>query len=150
MNYSTAVMLFNPNIRAIKVSYEKDTDKIIHPRYIFKTLDTAIKPGAYVVVPTGTRHHMTVVRVEEVDIEIDFEDELEIKWIIDKVNDAPHRTILAEEQKWISQMKAAEKRNKREEIASKMREYYKDEGIEKMPIAIMNSDALVIEHQKTD
>lgn len=74
MNYSTAVMLFNPEIRAISVSYEKDEKGAgKKPFYTYKTLDKTIEKGDLVVVPTDTRHEFTVVRVEEVDVEVDYE-----------------------------------------------------------------------------
>lgn len=92
MNYSTAVMLINPNIRAIKAIYEPDSvdlaGKVVRAgqRYIFKTLDPSIIKGDLIVVPTTTRHGFTVVKVEEVDVEIDFEASIELKWIVDKVS----------------------------------------------------------------
>ncbi len=137
MNYSTAVMLINPNIRAVKTSYEKDTPSVKQQRYIFKTLDTTIAVGDYVVVPTSTRHNMTVVKVEEVDVEVDFENDLELEWIVDKVNVGGHQTVLSEEAKWIEALKASEKRRKREDIKKNMMEMYQDSGIEKLAISNM-------------
>lgn len=147
MNYSTAVMLINTNIRAIKVTYELDTDKLRQQRYTYKTLDASIKVGDYVIVPTETRHNMTVCRVEEVDVDVDFEDSTEIKWIVDRVNKGDHDNILKEESKWIEALKQSEKRRKREEIKKSMLEMYQDEGIEKLPIANMAAavDATLIE-----
>lgn len=147
MNYSTAVMLINQNIRAVKTVYEKDTPNTKHPRVIFKTLDKDIKPGDYVIVPTSTRHGMTVVIVDEVDVEVDFESGTEVKWIVDKVHTAGHETVLGEEAKWIDALKASEKRRKREEIKKNMMEMYADVGLEKLPIASM-ADVAAIEHVK--
>lgn len=138
MNYSTAVMLINQNIRAIKVSYEVGIDgKGKTPFIMFKTLDKTVAVGDYVVIPTTTRQNMTVVRVEEVDVEVDFESGTEIQWIVDKVNSDDNKNILQEEQKWIEALKASEKRRKREEIKKNMLEMYQDDGIEKLPIASM-------------
>jgi hypothetical protein len=84
---STAVMLINPNIRAIKTTYEPDpTNGIKVPRYIFKTLDKTIKPGDFVVVATDTRWGLTVVKVDEVDVDVDFEASTPTKWVISKVD----------------------------------------------------------------
>lgn len=155
MNYSTAVMLINPNIRAIKTTYEPDyTDGrgvvVKKDRIIFKTLDTSIKKGDLVIVPSGTRHKNTVVLVDEVDVEVDFESETQIGWIIDRVDMANANTVAAEETKWIEQIKAAEKRRKREELKKSMIDMYQDSGIDKLPIAHMMdaATAAAIEHKK--
>lgn len=146
MNYSTAVMLINDNIRAVKTIYEPDTEKAYQQRYIFKTLDHSIQKGDYVVVPTDTRHGMTVVQVDEVDVEVDFESPTEIKWIVSRVSLDNNTHVLKEEKKWINELKASEKRAKREEIKKKMLEMYNDSGIEQMPIANL-SDIAAIEHK---
>ena len=136
-NYSTAVMLFNPNIRAIKVSYETKEENKNRAFYTYKTLDETIQVGDYVVVPTDTRHGMTVCKVEEVDIEIDFEDNTQIKWLVDRVASESYEKILEDEKVWIDQMKAAQKRKQREELKKSMMEMYQDEGLEKASIVNM-------------
>lgn len=150
MNYSTAVMLINQNIRAVKTVYEKDViGGTKYPRVIFKTLDKTIKPGDFVVVPTETRHGMTVVMVDEVDVDVDFESTTQVKWIVSKVLTDEHQNILGEEGKWIEALKASEKRRKREEIKKNMLEMYEDDGIAKLPIANMSggSETALIEEQ---
>lgn len=147
MNYSTAVMLINPNIRAIKTNYEPDVaGRPPQERIIFKTLDKSIKKGDCVVVPTDTRHKLTVVLVDEVDVEVDFDAGKEIKWVVSKFTTEDHARILSEEAKWIETLKASEKRKKREEIKKNMLEMYSEDGIDKLPIANM-SDTVSIEHK---
>lgn len=145
MNYSTAVMLINENIKAIKVIYEPEMD-VKNPkntRYMFKTLDPSIKAGDYVTIPTDTRHGMTVALVVEVDSEVDFENSLVIKWVIDKVNTLDNENILKDEQEWIEALKASEKRKKREEIKKNMLEMYENDGIENLSIAKIGSDSAI-------
>lgn len=138
MNYSTAVMLINTNIRAIKTVYEPDiAGRVPQEITTFKTLDKSIKKGDYVVVPTDTRHNLTVVLVNEVDVEVDFDASKEIKWVVSRFTTEEHNRILSEESKWIETLKASEKRKKREEIKKNMLEMYKDDGIEKLAIANM-------------
>lgn len=138
-NYSTAVMLFNPNIRAIGVSYDPEEYKLNKKTYTYKTLDETIEVGDFVVVPTSTRHGFTVVRVEEVDVEIDFESSMEIKWIGDRVNHEVFEKITQEEKTWIDQMKKAQVRKKREDLKNSMMEMYKDEGLADAAIVNMGS-----------
>ncbi len=151
MNYSTAVMLINPNIRAIKTIYKPDTLRLDgkstmnEPRVIYKTLDTTIKKGDLVVVETHTRHGMTAVLVDEVDVEVDFESDVQVRWVVDKVDTAQLKTIQTEEAKWIDALRASEKRSKREEIKKKMLEMYQDAGVEKLPIASLGAPVAIEE-----
>ncbi len=39
MNYSTAILVMNPDARCLKVTYEVDTDHAKAPRELFKTFD---------------------------------------------------------------------------------------------------------------
>lgn len=139
MNYSSAVMLINPNIRAVKIVYEKDSDNNKVTRYTFKTLDPSIKKGDLVVIPTSTRHGYTVVLVDDVDVEVDFDSSVELKWIVCKAPVQQYEDILAEEKKWIGAIKASEARKKREDIKKNMLEMYKDSGIEQIGIATMQA-----------
>lgn len=143
MNYSTAVMLINTNIRAIKVSYEVDHNNKAKQTYLYKTLDSTIGVNDYVVVPTTTRHKMTVCRVEEVDAEVDFEDDIEIKWVVAKTNKEEYNNILIEEQKWIEALKASEKRRKREELKKGLMDMYADDGVDKLAIANMSNTKVI-------
>lgn len=67
MNYTTAVFLINKNVRAVMCNYEPDAE---HKTTMFKTLDTAIRVGDFVIVPTKTRHGMTVSKIVEVDVDV--------------------------------------------------------------------------------
>ena len=145
MNYSTAVMLINENIRAVKVIYEPELQangsKRTQTPYLFKTLDQSIKNGDYVVVPTTTRHGMTVVQVLEADAEVDFESSVEIKWLIGKVDLTDSTKIAAEEAKCIEALKLSEKNRKRNEIKKNLLATYEDAGLEKLAIANMGGAA---------
>lgn len=148
-NYSTAVMLFNPNIRAIAVSYDPGEYKKNKQTYPFKTLDQTIKVGDMVVIPTHTRHGFTVVKVEEVDVEVDFESSVQLEWISDRVNTPAFDEIVKQENEWISEMKKAQVRKKREDLKNSMMEMYEADGITKAAIVNMGS-VPVIEAQPVE
>ena len=113
MNYTTAVFLINKNVRAVEGTYESgDTAK----RETFKTLDPTIKSGDLVVVPTDTRHKMTVVKVVAIDVDVDFESSAPVRWIVSKVDVHEHEVRLAQEGDAISAIKSAELRKKREDL----------------------------------
>lgn len=137
MNYSTAVMLFNEDIRALRVSYDpKDLLNGEVKSYIFKTLDPDLKVDDFVTIPTNTRHNMTVAKVEEVEVEIDFDSDLEIKWIISRVPVKEYEAILEDEKVWISQMKKSQNRKKKEDIKKSMIEMYQADGASLETLAI--------------
>ncbi len=138
-NYSTAVMLFNPNIRAVRVSYETEEQNKNRTLYIFKTLDESIEVGDYVVIGTSSRHNLTVVKVEEVDVEVDIDSATQLAWLVDRVETSAHRKITEDEKSWIAQMKKAQIRKKREDLKDSMMEMYKDEGITDAAIVQMGS-----------
>jgi predicted Mrr-cat superfamily restriction endonuclease len=123
MNYSTAVFLVNDKVRAIAVTYEADgydadgrpTSKVA-ARYTFKTFDQSIKKGDLVIVPTNTRHKFTICKVVEVDLEIDFDADAELKWIAGVFEQDGYQRTLEQEAVMLEAIKSAEKNRKREEL----------------------------------
>lgn len=123
MNYSTAIFLINKAVRAVKVSYDQDTtggSKPVGNLQLFKTFDTALAPGDFVIVPTDTRWNMTVCRVEEVDVEVDLESTARVGWLIGRVDRGDYDAVVAEEETAISAIKSAEKRRKQEELIASL------------------------------
>lgn len=137
MNYTTAVFLINKHVRAIKATYEAPDNA---PRTIFKTLDPDISVGDFVIVPTDTRHNMTVCKVVECDVDVDFDSNVAMAWIIGKVDRAPYELTLSQEAQAVQAIKSAELRKKREDLAkSVLADKLAD--IKSLPIAAMNGDA---------
>lgn len=124
MNYSTAALLMYPDkVRAIKVTYEKDTETKKAVSYVYKSFDKDIKVGDYVVVPTSTRHGMTVCKVSEVDIQVDLEDtRLEVKWIVSRVDNHTYEEVLSWETKVLATVREAQAKKKREELRKNLEE----------------------------
>ncbi len=136
MNYSTAVFLINKNVRAVLGTYEVgDSAK----RETFKTLDQNLKAGDFVVVPTDTRHGMTVVKIVDTDVDVDFDSKDNVRWIIAKVDRAPFDGMLEQEAEAIKAIKSAELRKKRDELRNAM---FADhiETLKALPIAAINGD----------
>lgn len=124
MNYTTAVMLINEEIRAISCSYEKESEPAaehqIKARTVFKTLDATIKKGDYLVVPTDTRHKMTVVRVEEVDVDVDFENDVPVNWAVGKVDMKTFNDNKSKEGEWVAKLKTVERKHQKAKLAEKV------------------------------
>lgn len=127
MNYSSAVMIINHEIRAIRTSYEPGTNGKDPSTYTFKTIDPTIKKGDFVVVPTDTRWGYTVNRVEAVDVDVDFDSDEKLRWMINKVDVDGHKRTTQEEEKWVSALQESEKRKRREELKKQLLETHGDE-----------------------
>lgn len=122
MNLTTAIFLVNDKARAMRASYEEGVNDYVNASGakiktpIFKTLDSGIKVGDLVVVPTGTRHGFTVVKVTEADVTIDFEDKTPVEWIVGKVDVESHKETLKKETELTEQIKAAEFKVRRNQL----------------------------------
>lgn len=121
-------------MRAVACIYQpEDTDKR-NRRIIYKTLDPNIKVDDYVVVPTNTRHGMTVVKVVEVDFDIDLDTEKNIDWIIGAVDTESYELIASQEKEAIATIQAAEKQRKRQQLRESVLALQADK-IKALPIA---------------
>lgn len=137
MNYTTAVFLINKNVRAVLATYEaEDAAK----RTVFKTLDQTLKVGDFAIVPTDTRHKMTVVKIVETDVDVDFDNATPVAWIMGKIDRTEYDLTLAQEQEAIQVIKSAELRQKRDNLRKAM---FADhvETLKALPIAVINGDA---------
>lgn len=111
MKQSLIVFLINDSVRAIKGRYEEGGAETT-----FKTLDQDIRVDDFVVVQSGTRHGLTVVKVSAVDIDVDLESNIDMLWAVQKVDMASFGVTLEQEGKAIAAVNAAEKARKKEEL----------------------------------
>lgn len=111
MNNSTILFLVNDDIRAIACEYDEGGSLTV-----FKTFDQSIKVDDMVAVQTDTRHGMTVVKVKEVDVDIDFDNSPKIKWAVQRIDTEGFESVLAKEGEIIAAVQTAEKKRKRAEL----------------------------------
>jgi hypothetical protein len=136
MNYTTAIFLINKDVRAVLVNYEPNApDKLC----MFKTLDKTIKKDDYVVVPTKTRHNMTVSKVVEVDVDVDFDNPTAVDWVVAKVDRSQYEVILSQEGDATKVIKSAEATKKRNELAAALLADSKD-ALKALPISTINGN----------
>lgn len=136
MNYTTAVFLINKNVRAVLCNYEPDTpDK----KVMFKTLDPDIQEGDFVIVPTKTRHGMTVSKVVEIDVDVDFDSAAPVAWIVAKIDQSGYEATIAQEGEAVSLIKSAEKTKKRNELSAALIAD-SNGALKALPITIINDD----------
>jgi len=87
---------------------------------VFKTMDPKIKVDDFVIVPTGTRHGMTVCKVVAADIEIDLESDKECHWIVGTVDTTEFEKIRQLEEQAIIAIKAGEVKAKQATLRNNM------------------------------
>lgn len=119
MNFSNVLFLVSDDVRAIRVSYE-DAGK---NQTIKKTLDHTITVGDFVVVETNTRWNMTVCKVTAVDVEVDFDSDDQIGWIVAKVDIAAFDAIKEQERRAVELIREAERREKKEGLRVTLEKY---------------------------
>ena len=138
MNYSTAIFLVNDKVRAVRGIYEAWDDKSGKPMpasTVFKTFDQDLKVGDLVLVPSGTRHRMTVNKIVEVDVEPDLESSIEMSWVIGVVDFPAYQAVLAEEAKMIKLMRDAEKADQRKKLREKVLAHMDESQLAALAIA---------------
>ncbi len=106
-NYSSALFLINPKLRALSAVYE---DKPGAKRNTLKTFDTTIKVGDFVIVPTeiDSRHSMTVNKIVEVDVPPDLDSLDPVRWVIDVIDRQAYENLLAQENYAIEEVRRYE------------------------------------------
>lgn len=117
MNPTLASFLVEANCRAIRVEYDPDWQSKNNYNLckLYKTLDPSIKVDDLVVVPTGTRHGFTVVKVMEVDFTINYNGNDDYKWIVGPVDKAAYDALLeADKNVMVKVGKIQENKMKRE------------------------------------
>lgn len=122
MNYSTAILVMNPEARCVKVIYEPDTDHTKQTRELFKTFDKSLKVDDFVVVPTSTRFNLTVCKIVAVDVDDWMDTSKELGWVVGRVDMADANKVKEAEAKGVEGLKDAEKRKRRRELFASMTE----------------------------
>lgn len=136
MNYSTAVLLINSKVRAIKGQYEEKGEIVI-----FKTLDQSLKVNDFAVVESGTRWGITTVKVCEVDCDVDFDSSKQIGWVVSKVDMSGHDDIKKMEAAAIDLIKKGELRKRREDIRKNTLDAVSAGEIDSLAIARLGAPA---------
>lgn len=106
MHDSRKVFLLENEPRCITATYEEGDDA---PVTEFKTFDPDIAVDDFVIVPTDTRHRMTVCKVRSVDVEPNLDTEAKMLWVIGSVDCSAYEKTLSSEGQFIGAARAAER-----------------------------------------
>lgn len=112
-NPSTVLFLVNDDLRAIRVSYEDDGRS---KQTIKKTFLTDLKVGDYVLVETETRWGATVCKVAALNVEPDFSSSTPVGWVFAKINLEELNRLKEEEQRALTIIMEARKREAKETL----------------------------------
>lgn len=113
MHDSRKVFLLEGELRCIKAAYEAGDDAGTTE---FKTFDAGIAVDDYIIVPSGTRHEMTICKVHEVDVEPNLDSGSEMLWVIGKVSLSGHEATVASEERFIAAARSAERARKMKQL----------------------------------
>lgn len=138
MNYSTAVFIINKHVRGVHCRYVPaegdpgyDKNAAVGKKdrevSLFKTLDPAVSAGDLVVVPTKTRHGFTVVRVVEVDVEVDFDSKDDCQWVAARFDPSEYQQTLEQEKVAVDKLRVIHANKRRRELAADIAAVDKEE-----------------------
>lgn len=120
MNYSALAAILHEGVTAVKVKFSGTAQL-----YTYKTTLT-LEVGDQVVVP-GYKVPYAVAEVKEIDQLVDHESDINYKWIVDKVDLTAYEKTLELEDTMVEQVKLAERKKKRSELAATVKEFLPDE-----------------------
>lgn len=110
--------------RCISVSYDRTTgrkgEELPADIKSFKTFDTTIAKGDFVVIPTDTRWGFTVGRVEDVDLVVNFNSQETMRWVASKVDKAAYDSIAEREKVLTAAVSKATAEKARRELSAEL------------------------------
>lgn len=120
MNNSYVIFRMTDKVRAINCVYEnKEGAKIT----TYKTMDPTIDIDDLVIIPSGTRHNWSVVKVVEVDVVFDLDGYVDIEWIGDRLNLDSHNKLAEYEKEAIKAHNKIKLDKQRRESAKEFDDY---------------------------
>lgn len=130
MNYSKAIFLISDDVRGVLCTYEAHEGA---SKKLYKTFDPTIEVDDFVVIPTETRHGMTVVKVTDVDVEPDLDNGAHVDWIIGRVDRADFEALAKQEAEAIERIKAGKRREEKAKLRETMLGSLSEEEVKALP-----------------
>lgn len=141
MNLSTAVFLISDEVRAIGVTFDQGNERTESVEYTYKTCDQTISVGDYVIVPVGASEKFKIVTVRSVDVDVNYNSDIQYKWVAAKFDPIVYIMQKEHEQRAIQEIKQIERRAKREQLRKDLVEFGGDEmaGVRFLAISNLSS-----------
>jgi len=115
MDHSALAFIANDDVIAITCTFQSGGK-----RYTYKTLDDTLKPGDLVLVEcSGPSNYygFCVVKVKEVDTDVDLQASFGYKWIVGKIDLDTHTKIIKAEKQMVKEVRRADLKQKRQTFA---------------------------------
>ena len=144
---SRKIFVANENVKGLLAIYDfepKDKPNSVK-RTFFKTFDDTIAEGDYLIVPSGTRHNMTTVKVVAINVECDLADQTPVDWVIGKIDRRAYETLITREGEMLNTIRSAEKKKMREELKAAVFADVPEDQIKTLAIANMGGEPPKIE-----
>ena len=125
MNYSTAILLADERAKFIGVKFGNYSGT----EYVYKTIDTSIKVGDLVVVPSSdyvkkgradetTSRFGSIAVVSNDDVAVNMQSDMEYKWIIQKIDASNYEKIIEVEKEIVEKIRGMELKTNRAKLAA--------------------------------
>ena len=118
---SAIVLILNDACRVVKAQYEEDA-----PAEYFKTFDPDVAEDDLVVVETSSCWGMTVVKVTEVDVTIDYKAPPPVRWIVHRIDHDRYDELLEQERVAIDAVNRSEQENERKRLKAQMKKDHEE------------------------
>lgn len=115
MRNGNMILAINDTVRVVSCIYEQDK-----ATYNFKTTIQDLAKDDIVVIPTSTRIGFTCVKVVDVDVDFDIESDIELSWIVARVDRAEYEAVLEHERAVIKTVIGIERKRKQKELRAAM------------------------------
>lgn len=158
-NFSTLIFLYDKRVKAIKAAYLTDDDPQVvkaglkkAPETMFKTYED-FQVGDLIVVPSDTRHRMTVVKVTALNVqdEIEFDSSVQVPWVVSKVDVDGYNQNRSRDENARTAIRRAEKIKREDELKERLTKagiggamataYQLTSDVPEMPTVDANKDA---------
>ena len=133
MHESRKIFLTDAEPICILATYEDHEDA---NKTALKTYDETLAVDDYIVVPSATRHEMTVMKIVEVGVEPNLDSNSKIDWVIGKIDRTPYEKLLSQEGDFLSRARKAEKKRKKEQMREDFLAGMEDEDLKMLPSKI--------------
>jgi hypothetical protein len=119
MNPTLAALVASDEVKLINVVFEKGRHRT--PKYAYKCAIPDVAVNDKVIVEPSDEYPLgSVARVEEIDVDVNYHDSRNYKWVVQKVDESRHEKLLEQEQRVIDMVSKAEMRSKRDALRASL------------------------------
>lgn len=126
MNNSASIFLVNDQVRAVACVFNNDANA---KHYVYKSTDMTIQVGDFLAVEgfaNDKPFNMAIVKVVEVDVDVEYSNAIQYKWVVSKIDIKNFEQVQAAEKAMIAQIKQCERTHRK----AALRKVMQDNGVD--------------------